>query len=88
MSAAPQTAIQVAKPPLRPRELEDWLNFHLYHPLAWRLALRLAKTPLTPNMVSVGGALAIWDNRVVQHKGIKDYAGGGRRVLYRATMTA
>ena len=22
------------------------------------------------------GALAIWDNRVVQHKGIKDYAGG------------
>lgn len=34
------------------------------------------------------GALAIWDNRVVQHKGIKDYSGGGRRVLYRATMTA
>ncbi len=33
------------------------------------------------------GALAVWDNRVVQHKGIKDYAGGGRRVLYRATMT-
>src|SRR5262249_18853469 len=33
------------------------------------------------------GALAIWDNRVVQHKGIKDY-GAGRRVLYRATMTA
>ena len=34
------------------------------------------------------GALAICDNRVVQHKGIKDYSGGGRRVLYRATMTA
>ena len=33
------------------------------------------------------GALAIWDNRVVQHKGIKDY-GNGRRILYRATMTA
>ena len=33
------------------------------------------------------GALAIWDNRVVQHKGIKDY-GSGRRILYRATMTA
>ena len=32
------------------------------------------------------GQLAIWDNRVVQHKGIKDY--GGRRILYRATMTA
>ena len=33
------------------------------------------------------GTLAIWDNRVVQHKGIKDY-GTGRRILYRATMTA
>jgi taurine dioxygenase len=33
------------------------------------------------------GALAIWDNRVVQHKGIRDY-GGSRRILYRATMTA
>jgi taurine dioxygenase len=33
------------------------------------------------------GALAIWDNRVVQHKGIKDY-GGSRRILYRATMSA
>lgn len=33
------------------------------------------------------GMLAIWDNRVVQHKGIKDY-GADRRVLYRATMTA
>lgn len=33
------------------------------------------------------GALAIWDNRVVQHKGIRDY-GGARRVLYRATMVA
>lgn len=33
------------------------------------------------------GMLAIWDNRVVQHKGIKDY-GGGRRIFYRATMTA
>jgi taurine dioxygenase len=33
------------------------------------------------------GALAIWDNRVVQHKGIKDYS-GSRRILYRATMSA
>jgi taurine dioxygenase len=33
------------------------------------------------------GALAIWDNRVVQHKGIRDY-GGARRILYRATMAA
>jgi phosphatidylglycerophosphate synthase len=41
--------------PTRPRELQDSLNFHLYHPLAWRLALLLAKTPLTPNIVSVIG---------------------------------
>ena len=41
--------------PERPRELEDALNYHLYHPLAWRLARALAHTPLTPNMVSVIG---------------------------------
>ncbi|MDE2302818.1 MAG: CDP-alcohol phosphatidyltransferase family protein [Sphingomonadales bacterium] len=40
----------------RPRELEDALNFHLYHPLAWRLAQGLARTPMTPNLVSVVGA--------------------------------
>ena len=47
-----------AKParPQRPRELQDALNHHIYHPLAWRLALLLARTPLTPNMVSVIGA--------------------------------
>ena len=39
----------------RPRELQDALNFHLYHPLAWRLARRLEHTPVTPNMVSVTG---------------------------------
>ena len=44
------------RPPLRPRELEDGLNYYLYHPLAWRLARLLAHTPLTPNMVSVMGA--------------------------------
>src|SRR5262245_3228928 len=33
------------------------------------------------------GALAIWDNLVVQHTGIHDY-GDARRILYRATMTA
>lgn len=42
--------------PLRPRELQDSLNYYLYHPLAWRLAKLLARTPLTPNMVSVIGA--------------------------------
>jgi phosphatidylglycerophosphate synthase len=45
--------------PMRPRELQDGLNHYLYHPLAWRLALLLAKTPLTPNMVSVIGAMNV-----------------------------
>jgi hypothetical protein len=35
--------------------MQDPLNRYLYHPLAWQLALRLARTPLTPNMVSVIG---------------------------------
>lgn len=48
-----------AKRPTRPRELQDALNFHLYHPLAWRLAQLLAKTPITPNMVSVFGAMCV-----------------------------
>jgi phosphatidylglycerophosphate synthase len=50
---------QAASPPQRPqraRELQDALNFHLYHPLAWQLAKALARTPITPNMVSVVGA--------------------------------
>ena len=42
--------------PKRPRELQDALNFYLYHPLAWQLARVLARTPLTPNTVSVIGA--------------------------------
>ena len=42
--------------PQRPRELQDGLNHFLYHPLAWQLARVLARTPLTPNMVSVVGA--------------------------------
>ncbi len=46
----------ILTPPLRPRELEDGLNYYLYHPLSWRLALLCAKTPLTPNMVSIIGA--------------------------------
>lgn len=46
--------------PARPRELQDALNFYLYHPLAWQLARLLARTPLTPNMVSViGGGFVI-----------------------------
>jgi taurine dioxygenase len=34
------------------------------------------------------GALAVWDNRVVQHRAIKDYTGNAKRTLYRCTMTA
>ena len=45
--------------PERPRELQDPLNYYLYHPLAWQLARLLARTPLTPNMVSVVGAAMV-----------------------------
>lgn len=45
--------------PRRPRELQDPLNHYLYHPLAWQLARRLAHTPVTPNMVSVAGAMFV-----------------------------
>ena len=45
--------------PLRPRELEDTLNHKLYHPLAWQLARLLARTPVTPNQVSVSGGLTV-----------------------------
>jgi hypothetical protein len=46
--------------PARPRELEDPLNYHFYHPVAWRLARALARTPVTPNAVSVvGGACVV-----------------------------
>ena len=35
-----------------------------------------------------GGSMAVWDNRVVQHRAVKDYEGGATRLLYRCTMTA
>ncbi len=40
----------------RPRELQDPLNYYVYHPLARRLARLLVPTPVTPNMVSVMSA--------------------------------
>ena len=43
----------------RPRELEDGLNFYLYHPLAARLARLLKPTGISPNAVSVLGCLLI-----------------------------
>jgi len=46
--------------PQRPRELQDGLNYWLYHPLAWQLARLLARTPITPNAVSViGGCFVV-----------------------------
>lgn len=48
-----------ASRPTRPRELQDSLNHYVYHPLAWKLARQLAKTPITPNMVSVLGGLLV-----------------------------
>lgn len=50
---------QPIEPPKRPRELEDRLNAHVYHPLAWQLAKLFARTPITPNMVSVLGGLLV-----------------------------
>src|SRR4051812_6193019 len=43
----------------RPRELQDPLNYYLYHPLARRLARLLVPTPVTPNMVSVLSLLCL-----------------------------
>jgi len=49
-----------AKAGTRPPELEDWLNGHLYHPLARRLAISLQDTFVTPNALSVaGGAMVV-----------------------------
>jgi hypothetical protein len=39
--------------------MDDWLNARIFHPLAQRLARLLVPTPLTPNMVSVAGGVAI-----------------------------
>ena len=47
------------KRPARAREMQDALNHHLYHPLAWQLARLLSPTPITPNMVSVCGGLMV-----------------------------
>ena len=56
MSGTPHSA----RAHMRPPELEDPLNRFVYHPLAARLARLLARTPITPNAVSVAGALMVW----------------------------
>jgi hypothetical protein len=47
------------RPRTRPRELEDPLNYYLYHPLAARLARLLVPTGISPNLVSVGSLVAL-----------------------------
>lgn len=61
MAAGSVTDVKPAVPsrPARPRELQDPLNHYVYHPLAWKLARQLAKTPITPNMVSIAGGLLV-----------------------------
>lgn len=59
MDSGTLTAAAAPKRPVRPRELQDPLNHYLYHPLAWQLARLLARTPITPNMVSVCGAAMV-----------------------------
>ena len=43
----------------KPREAQGWSNAHVFHPAARRLATLLARTPVTPNMVSVAGAAMV-----------------------------
>lgn len=43
----------------KPRELQGFSNRLLFHPLAGRLAKALVPTPVTPNMVSVFGAVLV-----------------------------
>lgn len=43
----------------KPRELQGFLNRTIYHPAARRLASLLVPSPVTPNMVSVFGALMV-----------------------------
>lgn len=43
----------------KPRELQGPLNHYLFHPLARRLAVLLVPTAVTPNMVSLVGAVMV-----------------------------
>jgi hypothetical protein len=45
--------------PARPPELQDVLNARLFHPLAWRLALALRNSFVTPNQLSVAGGVLV-----------------------------
>lgn len=50
---------QPGSPASRPPELEDWLNRNIYHRLSIRLADWLARTFVTPNMVSIAGGIVV-----------------------------
>ena len=49
----------------KPRELQGFLNRTVYHPLAHVLARALVPTPVTPNMVSVAGAIMVMATAVL-----------------------
>lgn len=59
MGTSPSSAQGPQTPKPRPRELEDWLNFYLYHPLSMALAKALVPTRVTPDVLSVIGGLMI-----------------------------
>jgi phosphatidylglycerophosphate synthase len=50
---------KAARGGIRPRELEDFLNRRVFHPLSRRLAKALAPTFVTPNMLSLTGAALV-----------------------------
>ncbi|MDP8994734.1 MAG: CDP-alcohol phosphatidyltransferase family protein [Pseudomonadota bacterium] len=58
-AAAEARACRAGPAPGKPPELQSFLNARLFHPLARRLALALRPTGITPNMVSVAGALCV-----------------------------
>ena len=62
MATAPAGAPDLLSrdPSGRPLELQDWLNRFVYHPLAARLARLLKPTGISPDAVSVAGALVVW----------------------------
>ncbi len=59
MTSAPATT-NSEQPRARPRELQDALNRHVYHPLAARLARLLRPTGISPNWVSIAGMFLVW----------------------------
>ncbi|HKT16067.1 MAG TPA: CDP-alcohol phosphatidyltransferase family protein [Allosphingosinicella sp.] len=57
--ATAESAPDATPSSLRPAELEDGLNRLVFHPLARRLALRLAPTGISPNAVSIAGGTMV-----------------------------